>query len=88
MKIYINEILITDKIISVTEGWNNIGIGDNIKDITTTNDSVNRVYDGIEYLYYYDGQYYETSIDNIENRKSLWIKVERNINKLYLHTDK
>ena len=53
MKIYINEILITDKYISVTEGWNNIGIGDNIKDITTTNDSVNRVHDGIEYLYYY-----------------------------------
>ena len=88
MKIYINEILITDKYISVTEGWNNIGIGDNIKDITTTNDSVNRVHDGIEYLYYYDNQYYEASIDYIENRTSLWIKVNANVNKLYFHTDK
>lgn len=88
MKIYINDILITDKSISVSGGWNNIGISDNIKDITTTNDSVNRVHDGIEYIYYYDNQYYEMSIDEIGSYTTLWIKVNTNVNKLYFHTDK
>ena len=88
MKIYINDLLVTEKSISVSEGWNSIAISDNIKDITTTYDSVNREYDGIEFIYYFDFQYYDISTNQIGNHSALWIKVNSSINKLYLHTDK